>query len=83
MKVFKLMSAILLVTTTVAAISPSVGICYAGCATLAVACFAAAGAVFGVANGPVIGASKTLTACNSAFGKCESACTSAFGRNMS
>lgn len=52
-----------------------VGICYAGCAGLVVACFGAAGAVFGTVPGAVIAASPALTACNAAFGSCMSMCT--------
>lgn len=53
----------------------AVGICYAGCGTLAAVCFTAAGAVFGVATVAVIAASPMLTACNVAFAGCMKACT--------
>lgn len=56
----------------------SVGICYAGCASISVACFAAAGAVFGVAKVADIDASPALKACNSAFSGCSKACVKAF-----
>lgn len=55
-----------------------VGICYAGCASVTVACFAAAGAVFGVAKACTIDASPALKACNTAFSGCSKACVSAF-----
>ncbi|XP_031627512.1 uncharacterized protein LOC116343537 [Contarinia nasturtii] len=53
------------------------GICYAGCAAVVVACFSAAGAVFGATGGAAIAASPALVGCNSAFGVCEAACVAA------
>lgn len=53
------------------------GICYAGCAAVAVACFAAAGFTFGTVPGAVIAATPALAACNTAFGVCEAACVAA------
>lgn len=53
------------------------GICYAGCASVAVACFSAAGFTFGTVPGAVIAATPALAACNAAFGLCESACVAA------
>lgn len=50
------------------------GICYAGCAAVTVACFAAAGFTFGTVPGAVIAATPALAACNTAFGVCEAAC---------
>jgi len=52
------------------------GICQAGCATLAVACYSAAGAVFGTVL--AAGASPAVASCNTAFGTCSSACATAF-----
>ncbi len=54
------------------------GICYAGCAAVAVACFSAAGFTFGTVPGAQIAAVPALAACNSAFGVCEAACMAAF-----
>ena len=51
-----------------------VGICYAGCAGLTVACFSAAGFTFGKVDGTEIVAVPALAACNSAFAACEAAC---------
>ncbi|VVC36620.1 Hypothetical protein CINCED_3A000125 [Cinara cedri] len=53
------------------------GICYAGCASVTVACFAAAGFTFGTVPGAVIAATPALAACNTAFGICEAACVAA------
>lgn len=53
------------------------GICYAGCAAVAVACFSAAGFTFGTVPGAVIAATPALAACNAAFGVCEAACMAA------
>ncbi|PSN34680.1 hypothetical protein C0J52_22484 [Blattella germanica] len=53
------------------------GICYAGCAGVVVACFAAAGATFGTVPGSVIAATPALATCNTAFGTCEAACVAA------
>ncbi|KAF2663912.1 hypothetical protein BT63DRAFT_461030 [Microthyrium microscopicum] len=50
------------------------GICQAGCAAVVAACYAAAGATFGVAP-PV--AIPALAACNTAFGTCQAACWAA------
>lgn len=52
------------------------GVCQAGCAALAVACYAAAGAVFGTVTAGV-GTAPAILACNVAFGKCSAACIAA------
>ncbi len=52
------------------------GICQAGCASLVVACYAAAGLVFGTVTAGV-GTSPAALACNVAFGKCSAACIAA------
>ncbi|CAF0915876.1 unnamed protein product [Rotaria sordida] len=49
------------------------GICQAGCAAVVVACYAAAGAVFGTVTAGAATAPAIL-ACNVAFGKCSVAC---------
>jgi len=53
------------------------GVCYAGCAAVTVACFAAAGFTFGTVPGAVIAATPALAACNAAFGICEASCVAA------
>ncbi|PSN33737.1 hypothetical protein C0J52_23715 [Blattella germanica] len=53
------------------------GICYAGCAAVVVACFAAAGFTFGTVPGALIAATPALAACNGAFAVCERACIAA------
>ncbi|CAF1087552.1 unnamed protein product [Adineta steineri] len=52
------------------------GICQAGCCALAVACYGAAGAVFGTVTAGAATAPAIL-ACNAAFGKCSAACIAA------
>ena len=49
------------------------GMCQAGCASVVVACYSAAGAVFGTVTGGV-GAPPAIIACNLAFGKCSAVC---------
>ena len=67
----------LIFTTTFVEAGPAAyGICQAGCAALVVACYAAAGAVFGTVTGGV-GAAPAILACNLAFGKCSAACIAA------
>ncbi|KAM0716374.1 hypothetical protein Q7P37_007819 [Cladosporium fusiforme] len=48
------------------------GICQAGCAGVVVACYSAAGFVFG--NVLAVGASPAIIACNTAYGSCQAAC---------
>ena len=48
------------------------GICQAGCASVVMACYGAAGAVWGATAG--LGAAPAVLACNSAFGTCSGAC---------
>ncbi|KXT04810.1 hypothetical protein AC578_9754 [Pseudocercospora eumusae] len=50
------------------------GVCQAGCAGLAVACYAAAGFTFGVA---LPAAPPAILACNATFGSCQAACWAA------
>jgi hypothetical protein len=52
------------------------GVCQAGCATLAVACYSAAGFVFSITF--AAGAPPAIVSCNSAFGTCSGACATAF-----
>ncbi|USP72936.1 hypothetical protein yc1106_00210 [Curvularia clavata] len=48
------------------------GICQAGCASVVMACYAAAGYTWGATMGATAPAS--IIACNSAFGTCQAAC---------
>lgn len=48
------------------------GICQAGCSSVVMACYAAAGAVWGATAG--IGAPPAVLACNAAYGTCQAAC---------
>jgi hypothetical protein len=51
-------------------------ICSAGCAAVVVACYSAAGAVFGTVTAGA-GTPAAILACNAAFGKCMAACAAA------
>lgn len=48
------------------------GACQAGCSAVVMACYGAAGAVWGATAG--IGAAPAVLACNSAYGTCQAAC---------
>ncbi|KAL3608787.1 hypothetical protein FPOAC2_03797 [Fusarium poae] len=48
------------------------GICQAGCASVVMACYGAAGFTWGATLGAT--APATIIACNSAFGTCSAAC---------
>ena len=63
-----------IVTTTLAG-PAAYGVCQAGCASVAVACYAAAGAVMGVTYGAA--ATPAVLACNTAYGSCHAACAAA------
>lgn len=52
------------------------GVCQAGCATLAVACYSAAGFVFGTVL--VASAPPAIVSCNTALSVCSGACVDAF-----
>lgn len=69
------LTTIVLFLTPVSNAGPiATGICYAGCATVTCACFAAAGFTFGTVPATLIAATPALAACNAAFGVCEAAC---------
>ncbi|RKP17103.1 cysteine-rich protein, partial [Rozella allomycis CSF55] len=51
----------------------SYGTCQAGCASVVVACYAAAGAVFGTVTLGA-GAPPALIACSAAYAKCQAVC---------
>lgn len=67
-----------LLATTVILATPSVagpaayGVCQAGCASVVMACYAAAGFTWGATLGATAPAS--IIACNSAYGACQTAC---------
>jgi hypothetical protein len=67
---------ILLMASHIEAGPAAYGICQAGCAALAVACYAAGGAVFGTVTAGV-GTPAVILGCNLAFGKCSAACIAA------
>ncbi|KAF4954314.1 hypothetical protein FGADI_5337 [Fusarium gaditjirri] len=59
-------------STTAVAGPIAYGVCQAGCASVAMACYAAGGATWGATAGAT--APATIAACNSAFGVCSAAC---------
>lgn len=77
-KIWSLILVGLLIMSSTHAGPVASGLCYAGCAAVTVACFAAAGFTFGTVPGAVIAATPALAACNSAFGICEAGCMVAF-----
>ncbi|GAA5873123.1 hypothetical protein JCM16303_006949 [Sporobolomyces ruberrimus] len=50
------------------------GLCQAGFSAVVVACYSAAGAVFGCVPAAGLAAGSALLACNSAFGTCSATC---------
>ncbi|QDS77261.1 hypothetical protein FKW77_003660 [Venturia effusa] len=50
------------------------GICQAGCSSIVMACYAAAGFTWGATLGA--SAPATIVACNAAYGTCQAACAS-------
>nr|AAU06531.1 unknown salivary protein [Culicoides sonorensis] len=72
------MSILCLLSYPVVAGPAASSICYAGCAAVVVACFAAAGFTFGTVPGAQIAAVPALASCNAAFATCEAACMAAF-----
>jgi hypothetical protein len=67
---------IILTSSCIEAGPAAYGICQAGCAAVVVACYAAAGAVFGTVTAGA-GTPAAILACNLAFGKCSAACIAA------
>lgn len=61
-----------LLGTDVSAGPAAYGICQAGCATVVMACYSAAGFTWRATMGA--SAPASIVACNSAFGTCQSAC---------
>ena len=71
MKVSIILGTSLFAATTLAG-PIAYGICQAGCASVVMACYGAAGAVWGATLGA--GAPPAVLACNSAYGTCQAAC---------
>jgi hypothetical protein len=67
-----LASSFLLFSTAVTAGPAAYGVCQAGCATVVMACYSAAGFTWGATMG--LTAPASIIACNSAFGTCQAAC---------
>ena len=64
---------LLFVTTAVTEAGPAAyGICQAGCSSVVMACYAAAGFTWGATLGATAPAS--VIACNTAYGACQAAC---------
>ncbi|ORY66057.1 uncharacterized protein BCR38DRAFT_338894 [Pseudomassariella vexata] len=65
--------AVLLCGVTAAAAGPvAYGICQAGCSSVVVACYSAAGFTFGTVAAPT--APAVILACNTSYGTCQAAC---------
>ena len=67
---------VLILTTPVTGGPVAYAICQAGCAAVVVACYSAAGFVFGTVTAGAATAPAVL-ACNAAFAKCSAACAAA------
>ncbi|CAF1133829.1 unnamed protein product [Adineta steineri] len=76
MKLAVILCFILLTATCIEGGPAAYGICQAGCAAVTVACYAAAGVVFGTITAGAATAPAIL-ACNAAFGQCSAACIAA------
>ncbi|KAF4339535.1 hypothetical protein FBEOM_6561 [Fusarium beomiforme] len=72
MKPLHLFTTITCLSATAHAGPVAYGVCQAGCASVAMACYAAGGATWGATAGAT--APATIVACNSAFGACSAAC---------
>lgn len=66
---------VLALASGIAAGPAAYGICQAGCSSIVVACYAAAGCVFGTIAAPA--APPAIAACNTAYGTCQAACVAA------
>lgn len=69
---------LLLLALTLSFLAPSLagpaayGVCQAGCAGVVMACYSAAGFIWGATLGATVPA--TILACNASFGACQAAC---------
>ena len=72
-KLWSLLFVLILMTPPVSGGLLAYGICQAGCAAVVVACYSAAGFVFGTVTAGA-GTAPAILACNAAFGKCSAAC---------
>ena len=68
-KLWSLLFVLILMTPAVSGGLLAYGLCQAGCAAVVVACYAAAGFVFGTVTAGA-GTPPAILACNAAFGKC-------------
>lgn len=64
----------LLLASDVSAGPAAYGMCHAGCASIVMACYSAAGFTWGATMG--VSAPASMITCNSAFGTCPAACAS-------
>jgi hypothetical protein len=74
MRINILIFAFLVLLNQISAFGISTGICYSGCAAVVVACYSAAGFVFGTVTAGV-GVPPAIIGCNAAFGACMAKCT--------
>ncbi len=63
---------LVLILTPVLAGPAAYGVCQAGCASVVMACYSAAGFTWGATMGA--SAPASIVACNTAYGTCQSAC---------
>lgn len=75
MQLHKSYMAMLFLASSVAADSDAYGTCQAGCSSLVVACYAAAGFTFGTLA--AAGAPGAILRCNDSYGDCQAACARA------
>jgi len=75
-KLWSLLFVLILMTPPVSGGLLAYGLCQAGCAAVVVACYSAAGFVFGTVTAGA-GTPAAILACNAAFGKCSAACAAA------
>lgn len=74
MRLFTALTALALISSAFAG-PLAYGVCQAGCSAVVMACYGAAGAVWGATAG--LGAPPVVIACNTAYGVCQAACAAA------
>lgn len=72
MKIQTFLPLIPILTSPILAGPAAYGVCQAGCASVVMACYSAAGFTWGATMGA--SAPASIVACNTAFGTCQAAC---------
>lgn len=75
MRLHKSLVVNLFLASSVGAGPVAYAVCQAGCSSLAVACYSAAGFTFGTIA--AVAAPAAVIACNTAYGTCQAACAAA------